>query len=284
MEGVMVLQRGEEIARHRWIPEERRNIRSVSKSFTSIAIGMAIDEGKLKLSDKVNAAFPSDNAPDYQLGKSADPEQTARWDSLTLYHLLTMTMGQSRLSRPMTVQEALSYNLSRVPGSVFSYDNTAAFLASAMLTKATGLSLRDYLVERLFQPLGITNPEWKESADGFTNGASDLLLSTSEMALFGQFLLQRGNWKGKQLVSTAWMEAATRTQVPTRRWKGSSDYGMGYGYYFWICPHGAFRCEGVDGQYIVVIPCLDAVVAINSQEENFIGILQTVWNFILPAL
>ena len=277
VEGIIVSQRGREIARYRWAPELRKNIFSVSKSFTSIAVGMAIDEGKIALQDRVTSVFPRKKTP-------ANPDQDKRWDALTLEHLLTMNMGHPEFTRPRSVEEALAYELTRDPGSYFLYDNTCTFLASAMLTRATGLKVRDYLLDRLFRPLGIPDPEWQESGDGYTIGASGLELTTSEMALFGNFLLRRGNWEGKQLVSAAWIDGATRTQVPTRPEQEKSDYDLGYGYQFWTCRHGAYRCDGKDGQFIVVLPALDAVVTINSDEEHMKPILWAVWEHILPRL
>ena len=272
VEEIVVFKQGREAARHCWNEgkeDKRRNIRSVAKSFVSIAVGMAIDEGKLALSDKAVAAFPPKTP--------REGEQKRRWDSLTLEHLLTMTMGHTQLSRPQSVDEAISYQLSRNPGSVFSYDNTCTFLVSAMLTKAAGIRLRDYLLPRLFTPLGIADPEWTESSDGYTTGGTDLFLSTREMAVFGQFLLQRGNWEGKQLVSAGWIDAATRAQVPVRQRMFGPNHNSGYGYCFWISPNGAFRCEGKDGQFIIIFPEDDVVVAINSNEENTMGILNAVW-------
>jgi len=275
VEGIIVTQHGSELARHRWKPERRKSIFSVSKSFTSVAVGMAIDEGKLSLLDRVTQAFPR---------KGGRSETDRRWEALTLEHLLTMTMGHPEFTRPRSVEEALSYELSRDPGTCFLYDNTCTFLASAMLTRATGLKVRDFLLDRLFRPLGIPDPQWPESDDGYTTGASGLMLTTSEMASFGRFLLGRGNWEGRQLVSAAWIDGATRTQVPTRPEQDTSDYDLGYGYQFWTCRHGAYRCDGKDGQFIVVFPALDAVVTINSDEENMKPILWAVWDYILPQL
>ena len=271
VEGVIVFQQGKEPTIHRWIPEIRRNIFSVSKNFTSIAIGMAIEEGKLGLNDRVSQVFKREAAD-------------SRWDSLTLKHLLTMTMGHPEFTRPSSVKEALSYQLTRDPGTFFLYDNTCSFLASAMLTEAVGLKLRDYLLDKLFRPLGIPDPEWPESEDGYTIGATALMLNTSEMALFGKFLLQRGKWEGKQLVPAAWIDGATRTQVPTQPSCSEADNDLGYGYQFWTSRHGAYRCDGRDGQLIIVFPGLDAVVTINSDEEKAKLILWAVWDHILPQL
>ena len=277
IEGIIVFQRDKEIAadkeiaRHHWIPEQPRTIYSVSKGFVSIAAGMAIDEGKLRLSDRVTDILPR-KKPD------------SRWDSLTLEHLLTMTLGHAKFTRPLNLEEALSYELVREPGTCFLYDNTCTFLISAMLSKVTALPVRDYLLDRLFRPLGIGSPEWETSADGYTIGATGLMLTTSQMSLFGRFLLQRGNWEGRQLVSAAWIDGATRTHVPTRQTQSEADCDIGYGYQFWTCRHGAYRLDGKDGQFLIIFPALDAVVTINSSEKNLMAILWAVWDYILPQL
>jgi CubicO group peptidase (beta-lactamase class C family) len=194
-----------------------------------------------------------------------------------------MTMGHGEFSRPRTVGEALSQKISFDPGTRFVYDNTSTFLASAMLTRVTGVKLRDYLLDRLFRPLEIPDPIWAESDDGYTQGASGLELTTGSMATFGQFLLQRGNWQGKQLVSASWIDGATRTQISTKYSK-IPDYDMGYGYFFWTSRHGAYRADGRNGQFVVVLPRQEAVVAISSDEENLMPILYAVWDHILPQL
>ena len=270
LEGITVSRKAGKIAGYRWIPESKRNVYSVSKSFVSVAVGMAIDEGKLELSGRVIDFFPQ-----------KDP--SPRLASLTLEHLLTMNMGHPGFSRPRNVEEALSCELKNDPGTCFCYDNTCTFLASAMLTKATGLKLRDFLLDRLFRPLGIPDPQWEESEDGYTIGASGLMLTTSEMALFGRFLLRHGNWEGRQLVSESWIERATRTQAPTRPEQVKPDWDLGYGYQFWTCRHGAYRSEGKEGQFIIVFPGLDAAAAINACDKP-IPILCAVWDYLMPLL
>jgi CubicO group peptidase (beta-lactamase class C family) len=272
VEGVIALQGGKKIAEYRWAPELPRIVFSVSKSFTSIAVGMAIDDGKLSLKDKVIGAFPS---------LIKNPGE--RLKALNLEHLLTMTRGYPEFSNPRTVEEALSQKLTRNPGELFTYDNGSTFLASAMLTQALDLKVRDFLLDRLFRPLGIADPRWEESADGYTIGGTGLELTTGDLAIFGQFLLQRGNWRGKQLVSSGWIDGATRTHVTTKD-SSHPDYDLGYGYQFWACRHGAYRCDGKDGQFVVVLPREDAVVAITSDEENMKPILYAVWDHILPRL
>jgi CubicO group peptidase (beta-lactamase class C family) len=271
-EGIVVLQHGEKIAEHRWIPEAPRNSFSVSKSFVSIAIGMAVDRGKISLNSSVADFFP-----EYCRNKPGK-----RLSALTLEHLLTMTRGHRAFSRPATVAEAMAQPLAYQPGAHFIYDNGSTFLASAMFTRAMGLTVREFLLDALFRPLNIPDPQWPESRDGHTVGATDLVLTTSNLASFGQFLLQRGQWRGRQLVSSAWIDNAGRPQINTRSRR--PDCGIGYGFCFWPCRYGAFRADGKLGQFAVVLPRQDAVIAINSNEEKPYPILYAVWDEILPLL
>jgi CubicO group peptidase (beta-lactamase class C family) len=271
-EGVTVLRHGEKAAEYRWVPDVPRNCYSVSKSVTSIAVGMAIELGKISLKDRVLDAFP---------GLAGEP--STRLASLTLEHLLTMTRGHGAFSRPSSVAEALGQELAFDPGSRFVYDNGSTFLASAMLTGALGMTTRDFLIEALFRPLEIPDPEWEISADGHTVGGTGLLLTTSSLARFGQFLLQRGEWRGRRLVPSAWIDCATRPHVSTADSR-HADYDLGYGYGFWPSRHGAYRADGKDGQFVIVLPRQDAVVAINSNEERHYPVLYAVWDKILPEL
>jgi CubicO group peptidase (beta-lactamase class C family) len=270
-EGIIVLQHGEKTAEHRWTPEAPRNSFSVSKSFVSIAIGMAIDRGKLSLNSRVVDFFPEYSR---KAGK--------RLSDLSLEHLLAMTRGHRAFSRPATVADAMAQPLAYQPGAHFIYDNGSTFLASAMFTRAMGSTVREFLLDALFRPLGIPDPQWPQSQDGHTVGATDLVLATSDLARFGQFLLQRGQWKGRQLVSSAWIDNAGRPQINTR--SSRPDCGIGYGFGFWPCRYGCFRADGKKGQFVVVLPRQDAVVAINSDEEKPYPILYAVWEEILPLL
>ena len=271
-EGIVVLRHGEKIAERRWIPETPRNCRSVSKGFIAVVVGMAIDRGKLSLDSRVADAFP----------ELVRGRRSKRLAALTLKHLLTMSRGHKKFSRPATVEEALAQPFTFQPGSRFVYDNGSTLLASAMFTRAMGINARDFLLDALFRPLGMGDPPWPESADGHTNGATGLVLTTSDLARFGQFLLQRGQWQGRQLVSPGWLDYITRSQINTRsRWP---DSGLGYGCGFWPSRHGAYRADGKDGQFVIVLPDQDAVIAINANEPNSPAILNAVWDEILPLL
>jgi CubicO group peptidase (beta-lactamase class C family) len=269
-EGVVVLRHGEKVAEYRWVPEKPRNSFSVSKSFVAVAVGMAVDRQKLSLASRAVDFFPETRRP----GKALS--------SLTLEHLLTMTRGHATFSRPATVAEALAQPLTYRPGERFVYDNGSTFLASAMFTRAMGINVRGFLLKELFGPLGIDAPEWEESPDGHTVGATGLMLTTGALARFGQFLLQKGEWHQEQLMSAAWIESASRPHVGTGM--RGSDRDLGYGYCFWPCRHGAYRADGKLGQFVVVMPLRDAVVAVNSDETKPYPILDAVWDEILPLL
>jgi CubicO group peptidase (beta-lactamase class C family) len=270
-EGIVVLRHGEKIAEHRWIPETPRNCRSVSKGFIAVAVGMAIDRGKLSPGSRAADAFPE------LVGK-----QGKRLAALTLEHLLTMSRGHKKFSRPATAAEALAQPLTYQPGTRFVYDNGSTLLASAMFTRTMGINARDFLLDALFRPLGMGDPPWPESADGHINGATGLVLTTSSLARFGQFLLQRGQWEGRQLVSPGWIDYISRPQINTRSRRPDSDLGYGCG--FWPSRHGAYRADGRDGQFVIVLPREDAVIAINANEPNSPAILCAVWDGILPLL
>jgi CubicO group peptidase (beta-lactamase class C family) len=149
-----------------------------------------------------------------------------------------------------------------------------------MFTRAMGTTARDFLLDALFRPLGIAAPPWPATAAGHTNRATGLVLTTSALARFGQFLLQRGQWEGAQLVSPNWIDYITHSQINTRAHRPDLGYGCG----FWSSPHDAYRADGKDGQFIIVLPREDAIIAINANEPNSPAILDTVWNEVLPLL
>ena len=271
---MVVFQHGEKTAEYYWIPQKPRNCYSISKSFTSIAIGMAVRQGKLSLEDRVLDVLKT------EAQSCAEQEYLAL---LNLEHLLTMTRGHRKFSRPATVSQALGQKLKFTPGSRFVYDNGSTLLASAMFTRAMGMTVRDYLVNALFRPMGIPDPQWLASEDGHTAGASGLFITTEHLALFGQLLLQCGLWQDKELVPGAWIESASRSHVSTSD-SLYDDYNLGYGYGFWPCRFGAFRGDGKNGQFVIVLPEQNAVAAITSNEEKHYPVLYAVWDAILPHL
>jgi hypothetical protein len=156
-------------------------------------------------------------------------------------------------------------------------------MLSAIVQKATGTTLLDYLRPRLFEPLGIEHPTWETSPQGISTGGYGLSIRTEDIARFGQLYLQKGKWRGKQLVPETWVEAATARQTSNGS-NPKSDWDQGYGYQFWRARHGAYRGDGAFGQFCIVMPEQDAVVAITSGVKDMQAVLNLVWDKLLPAM
>ncbi|MCM3001912.1 beta-lactamase family protein [Paenibacillus cellulositrophicus] len=280
---VRVLQNGQLLGLWDRDGDARRLQHSVSKSFTCMAVGLAIAEGKLTLDARLNDFFPN-------YGKSVKGSAYPPGE-LTLGHLLRMASGHDApplwAEERETLQEKdwakyyMSLPLDRMPGETFTYSSGDTFMISAMVQAAALETVRDYLVPRLFEPLGIRDVRWDASPLGVTLGCTGLWISCEELSRFGQMLLQKGRWQGVQLIPEAWISEVTRKQIDT---PGTADWGAGYGGQFWMCTHGAYRADGMRGQFCVVIPDKEAVIAINSDEDDMQGILDAVWADILPQL
>jgi CubicO group peptidase (beta-lactamase class C family) len=170
-------------------------------------------------------------------------------------------------------------------------------MLSAIVQQVTGEKLVDYLTPRLFEQLHIEKPHWDESPQGISCGGWGLYLKTEDLAKMGQLLLQNGQWNGKQVIPAEWVAEMSKSQVesinPGTRMeeaeakgmtKETSDWMQGYGYQMWRCRPGCFRADGARGQYIIVIPDKNAVIAITSDVEDLQGELNLVWSRILPVL
>ena len=279
----MVVRHGFVIAEGWWKPEaadQPHILMSLSKSFTSTAVGLAIDEGKLRLDDPVLKFFP-DDAP-------AEPSDHLK--ALTVRDLLTMTGGHDTEPKSVhgapTVKEFLAHPFVYPPGTHFQYNTMGTYTLSAIVTKVTGQTVLDFLRPRLFEPLGIENPEWDRSPEGYSLGGYGLKLRTEDIAKFGQLYLQQGEWHGKRLIPREWVEQATSKQVPNEQQdhaKIGPDWQQGYGFQFWRCTHDAFRGDGAGGQFCVVMRDQDAVVAITAQTGDMQGELNAIWDQLLPA-
>ncbi|MFM8220394.1 MAG: serine hydrolase domain-containing protein [Planctomycetaceae bacterium] len=276
----MLVRRGQVIAEAWWAPyhpQGRHSLFSLSKSFTSTAVGIAIAEGKLRLDDPVLAAFPGQGP--------TEPGNNLK--AMRLSDLLRMNTGhQTEPPRPPQgswVEAFLAHPVPFKPGTHFHYNTSATYLTSAMLQRATGETLLDYLQPRLFEPLGIEHPTWELSPEGISTGGYGLSVRTEDIAAFGQLSLQRGEWRGRQLVPAAWIDEATARQTSNGS-NPASDWDQGYGYQFWRCRHGAYRGDGAFGQYCVVLPEQQAVVAITSGVRDMQQVLNLLWDHLLPHL
>lgn len=283
MNSFMLLRHGRVVAEGWWSPyaaEIPHSMYSLSKSFTSTAVGLAVAEGKLSVNDEILKFFP-DEAP-------ANPGNNLK--EMRVRDLLTMSTGQhaedvakfSFDSIEPLVQLFLSLPVAHKPGTYFWYNTPATFMESAVVQKVTGQTVFDYLKPRLFEPLGIENPTW-EMKQQYTFGGSGLHIRTEDIARFGQLYLQKGTWHGKQLVPAAWIETATARQTSNGS-NPASDWDQGYGYNFWRCRHNVYRGDGAFGQFCIVMPDQDAVVAITSGTRDMQGVLNLVWDKLLPAL
>src|SRR5690242_10193525 len=279
----MLLRHGHVISEGWWKPEapdKPHVLHSLSKSFNSTAVGLAIAEGKLSLDDPVLKFFPG----------QAPTEPSENLKAMKVRDLLTMTCGhdveaKSPRGAP-SVRDFLAQSVPNKPGTHFLYNTLGSYTLSAIVTKTTGQTSLEFLKPRLFEPLGIETPEWPSSPEGNSLGGYGLKLCTEDIAKFGQLYLQKGKWNSKQLVPESWVEQATSRQVPNDQ-EGHSKIGIdwvqGYGFQFWRCTHNAFRGDGANGQLCVVIPEKDAVIAITADTNNFQDEMNAIWNNLYPA-
>ncbi len=286
MNSFMLVRHGHVVAEGWWAPYDRDTphvLYSLSKSFTSTAVGLAIAEGKLSLDDQVIKFFP-DEAP-------ADPSVNLR--AMRVRDLLRMNTG-NQIEAPIRVDDPskqtdtwvktfLTHSVPFKPGTHFLYNSPATYMLSAIVQKVTGQTVLDYLRPRLFDPLGFKDPFWVSSPQGITAGAYGLSIRTEEIARFGDLYLHKGMWNGKQLIPAAWVAQATSVQTSNGS-APTSDWDQGYGYQFWRSRHNSFRGDGAFGQYCMVIPELDAVVAITSGVRNMQQVMNLVWDKLLPAM
>jgi CubicO group peptidase (beta-lactamase class C family) len=280
MHSFMLVRHGRVVAEGWWAPyapESPHELYSLSKSFTSTAVGLAVAEGKLSVDDEVLKFFPGD-AP-------SAPSDNLK--AMRVRDLLCMSTGQQDESPTapdkMAARAFLAQPVPHKPGTHFKYNTPATYMLSALVQKTTGQPVLEYLQTRLFAPLGIENPKWGTSAEGVTLGGYGLRVRTEAIARFGQLYLQKGKWHGKQLLPAAWVEAATARQTSNGS-NPKSDWDQGYGYQFWRCRHGAYRGDGAFGQFCIVLPAQDTVLAITSGLRDMQQVLNLVWDKLLPGL
>lgn len=280
---MMLLRHGHVVLEEEWSPYQLSDphaLFSVSKSFTSTAVGLAIDAGLLSLDDPVTSFFDADELPETISDNLA---------AMTVRHLLTMTTGHDqdtveRLTRDRRmVKIFLGLEVDHEPGTVFVYNSGATYMLSAILQRLTGEKLVDYLKPRLFEPLGATEATWEVSAEDITTGGWGLSLNTESLACFGQLLLQHGVWEGKQLVPAEWFEAATSRQVANDN-EQNPDWKQGYGFQFWRGRHGTYRGDGAFGQFCLIFPSYDAALIVTGATFDMQAVLDTVWEHLLPVL
>ncbi len=229
-----------------WRKDYRHTMYSVSKTFTAVAVGMCMQDSLIALSDTIGKYI------------SMPASATRNVRAITVRDLLTMQSGipvdtKMRIHETEWLRAYLSKRNTSVPGTRWTYDSIMSYILSAIVQKATGQTLMDFLQDRLFLPLGITDALWEESPEGITCGGWGLYIRPEAMAAFGQFLLDKGKWHGKQLLSTSWVEEMMKPQSVNGR----------YSYHIWQTKYpGWAEANGANGQFIFLIPEADMVVSI----------------------
>ena len=294
MHSIMVVQNGKVLAEKQFAPDTAHIMNSVSKTFTSTAVGFAVHEGLLQLDDKIVDLFP-DSVPE-------NASDTLR--RVTLRHLLTMNSGHAidpthhaRSDDGDWIRAFMEWPLKYEPGTCFCYNSLGTYLLSAAVQKVTGEKIVDYLEPRLWKPLGIEKPHWLESPAGINTGGWGLYLKTEDMARMGLCILNGGKFCGRQVIPADWVSQMGARQVSCcpaglneEKLKelgldpSLSDWLQGYGFQMWRCRHNAFRADGANGQYILILPDQNAVIATTAYVKDMQKELNLIWDNLLPAL
>lgn len=282
LHSLMIMRHGNVLAEGWWAPygpDQVHLLYSLSKSFTATAAGLAVAEGLLDL-DLPLLAYLDD---------LADAATGERIRSLTVRDTLRMATGhdedtlwRSFVADPQEpLRGFLGIEPDHEPGSVFAYNNGGTYAVAAVIQRVTGQPLLDYLTPRLFRPLGIDRAYWTGYPDGRHLGYSGLHLTTESIARFGELYLRHGRWAGTQLIPADFVAEATSLLTPNPA-EPNPDWQQGYGYQFWRSRYG-YRADGAFGQFCLVLPDQDAVIAITSATEDLQAILGTVWQHLLPG-
>ncbi len=282
----MMLRHGKIIAEGWWKPygpDYKHIMFSASKTFTATAVGLAVSENRLKVTDKIISFFPyslPDTISEYMKG-------------MTVKDLLTMSAGQDPEPSAWGANgDWMTLFLSTAPkykpGTVFKYNNMATFMLSAIVQQVTGETVFNYLMPRIFKPLGIRGIDWDLNPQGISMGMIGLRLRTEDLAKFGQLLSNGGVWNGKQLIPKEWIKEATSYQIknsdePEEK-RILSDWGQGYAYQMWRGKNNTVRLDGIGGQFVVLIPDKDAIVVFTANNTNTQKQLDLIHKYLIPAI
>ena len=310
---IMILKGGQVIGErwfNGWQPEQAHTLYSVSKTFTVMALGFAVQDGLVSVEDRVMDFFPekmekiNEELAPAGSGIRVFPDLlNPLLPDLKVKHLLMMGTGHATdLTSKMKslgengdwIETFLKCPITRNPGSRFCYNSIATFMVSAILQKVTGQKVNDYLYQHLLQPLGISPLTWDENPQGINFGGWGLSARTEDLAKLGQFLLQKGQWNGQQLLPASWIEECSAYHIDNNtddisEWEQkinqiSEDWIQGYCYQMWRGLHNSFRADGAYGQYVVVIPDHDAVVVMTAHSKHIRLQMHLMWENILPVL
>lgn len=282
----IVLIDGERVYEKYVLPkEDTHELYSASKSFLSTAVGIAVDEGLLSVEDEVSKFFP---------------EYTDLFDSdykkqLKIKHLLSYSSGFEQTEEEYwfgdePMKYFFSLDIIHEPGTHFYYEGFNSFALSYIITKLTGMSLHDYLYEKLFKPLGIEDTFW-DGNKGVNFGAFGLSMKPNDLVKIGQLYLDKGLWEGKRYISEEWVVQATNKRVETNDDPSNldpdadwDDWQHGYGYNFWMCSFDAYRADGHNAQFILVFPEENMVIVTTASISDSFIILKVIKEILLPNL
>ncbi|GGK88649.1 CubicO group peptidase (beta-lactamase class C family) [Curtobacterium luteum] len=279
----VLLRHGQVAAEGTWDPYRAESVHllySLSKSFTAAGVGIAVREGLVDLDATVLSYFP-------ELDAEVTDERSRR---IRVRHVLAMASGH----REETLERARAIDPTNIvrgflllrpdeePGSVFAYNQPCTYTLAEIVRRVSGGSLVDWLRPRLLDPLGIEDLAWKRDEQGNELGFSGCYAPVEAVAKLGQLYLQRGVWDGQRILDEDWVDAATRVQVENPQ-EENPDWSQGYGFQFWMARHG-FRGDGAYGQFCVVLPEQDVVLALTGQSLDMQAVLDAAWEHLLPAV
>jgi CubicO group peptidase (beta-lactamase class C family) len=279
--GLIVQRHGHRIVEGYWAPhtgDRSRLLYSLSKTFTGTALALLLGEGRLSLDDLVSEHLP-------HLLEDADPA-TRR---MKIRHIASMSTGHDH----DTVLEALGLDPEdpvrgffkippdAEPGTLFAYNQPPVLALATILRGLAGERLVDYLRPRVLDPLGIGHLSWSTIGD-VEMGFSGVHTNLDAVARLGQLYLDDGVWEGRRLLPEGWVAAASSPQIANPQWD-QPDWQQGYGFQLWMSRHG-YRGDGAFGQFMVVLPEHDAVVALFSCVEDMQVVLDLLWEHLLPAM
>lgn len=280
--GLIIQRHGRRVLEGYWRPHRVDRVRlvySLSKTFTATALGLAIGDGLVDLDDLV-----ADHLPEL----TADWPSRAR--STRIRHLASMTTGHA----DETLLDAFIANPSdplagfftvepqHDPGSLFTYHQPPTLALSAALQRATGRRMTDTLRERVLDPIGIGDLRWFQYRPDVDLGFSGVFTNLDAIARLGQLYLDDGVWEGQRILPEGWVSMATSTQADNSH-RPEPDWSRGYGLQFWMCREG-FRGDGAYGQFMIVLPQHDTVVAFFSHTDPMQSFMDLIWDVLLPAL
>lgn len=258
---------------------DKRHVYSVSKSFTSTAVGMAVEEGLFSLNDRVLSFFP----------ESAPENPGENLQEMRVRDLLCMGTGhdtdtlQSLVASEDWVKTFLSLPVRFRPGTFFAYNSGASYMLSAIVQKVTGQNLMEYLTPRLFEPLHMTGIVWDKCPRNICLGGWGLHVTMEDMAKLGVLYLNNGKLGCRRILSERWVKEAVSLQISNEHMP-NPDWQQGYGYQFWRCTRGCYRADGAYGQYILVSPEKDLVMVMIGETQDMQLVLNLFWTQIFDRI